>query len=268
MFEKVAAAQTVRPPWLRTRGVSASAAAHVAVVMAVASIPVPRGAPPQTVEQTTFLVLSQAPRVPERLAHLLGSGEKAATATPREPARGMADKGEARPSVADLRLALAGQAGAVPEIAPVPTTFDHGADQRVLAAAAGELSRGLRGKALLAGGGAEDSGVVSAELLAEPPRMVNYGQITRMLMRLYPHRLRATGVQGDVTVTFIIGVDGRVEMRSAKVLAAAHPDLAGPTLRALALMRFRPARVDGEPVRVRANLPVRWVLHGRLAQAR
>lgn len=263
MFEKVVAARTVRPPWLRPRGVSAAVAAHAAVVLAVTSIPLPPGAPPRTVESATFLVLQQAPGAPDTLSRLLAGAESA----PREPAKGGGgERREARPSVADLRLALLEESRAVPEIAPVPATFDRAADFRSLAAAAGTLSRGLRGTALPAGGDEADAGVIPVELLAEVPRMVNRGEITRLLVRLYPRRLQASGVEGDVMLTFIIGLDGRVEMRSVKVLAIAHPDLAEPTLRALTMMRFRPARLNGELVRVRAKLPVRWVLRGGQAR--
>jgi TonB family protein len=273
VFEKVAAPQTVRPPWLRLRGVSASAAAHAAVVLGIASIPPPAEPPLRTTEVATFLVLQQAARAPDTLSRLLAGtagGGLAASAAPREPApRPRGEGGEARPRIEDLRLASAAEAAAGPGVAPVPVPVTYGAaDLRTLSATADKLSRGLRGKTLLASAVAPDAGVFPAEALAEAPRMVNRPEITRLLVHLYPRRLRDTGIQGDVTLTFIIGVDGRVEMRSVRVLAAAHPDLAGPTFHALARMRFRPARVDGKAVRVRATLPVRWVLHDRLAQAR
>ncbi|HYR07712.1 MAG TPA: energy transducer TonB [Longimicrobium sp.] len=268
MFEKVTAAQTVRPPWLRPWGVSASAAAHAVVALAIVSIPVPAEPPPRTVETATFLVLLQTPRVPDRLSRVLADAKQAALTAPRVPfADPGSQGGKASPSVANLRLALPGEATAVPEMAPVPTSVDEGPGRRSLAAAAEALSRRVRGAALLAGGTAADEDVVAAELLAEPPRMMNQREISRLLGRLYPFRLRAAGVEGDVTLTFIIGRDGRVEMRSVTVVASAHPELTEPTLRALAMMRFRPARVSGEAVRVRVTLPVRWVLQGRLAQS-
>lgn len=264
MFEKVAAAQMVRPPWLLPWGVSAAAAAHAAFALAVASIPLPPRPPPRTVEEATFLMLQQVPRTPDAVARLQAGAE--APAVPREPAGG-GEGGEAHPAVADLRFTFPEEAGAVPEIAPVPGNFDGAADLRSLYATAAAISRGWSGAAVLADGGAADAGVISAELLAEPPRMANQGEITRLLVRLYPWRLRATGVQGDVTLTFIIGLDGRVEMNSVKVVSAAHPDLTEPTLRALAGMRFRPGRLARKPVRVRASLLVRWVLHGHGALA-
>lgn len=261
MFEKAVAAQTVRPPWLRPWGVSASVGAHAALVLAIAFIPAPPEDPPRGVEAATYLVLLQAPRTPDRMTALLASAEKAAAAAPGKPAGWPEDDGgKTRPSVANLRLAGAGETAVVPEIAPVPRIIDGAADLRSLAAAAGAVSRGWHGTDLRAGGGTADAGLVWADLLAEPPRMVNQGEITRLLVRLYPRRLRATGVEGSVTLAFIIGMDGRVEMRSVRVVATEHPDLTEPTLRALALMRFRPAQVNGKAVRVRANLPVRWVL--------
>jgi TonB family protein len=261
VFEKVAAAQTVRPPWLRPWGVSAAAAAHAAFALSVASIPLPPEDPPRTVESATFLVLQQAARAPDPPTRLAAAAPRASAGSPGS------EGGEARPAIADLRLVPPGEADAVPEIAPVPTSFDGAADLRSLAASA-VTARGLSAAALLAGSGAGAASVVPAELLAEAPRLVNREYITRLLVRLYPRRLRAAGVQGEVMLTFIIGVDGRVEMRSVKVVETAHPDLTEPTLHALSVMRFRPARVEREPVRVRANLPVRWVLYGALAQAR
>lgn len=267
MFEKAAAAQTARPPWLRPWGVSASVAAHAALVVAITAIPAPRKDPPRGVETATYLMILQAPRTPDRLAALLAREEAVAAAAPRKPTGWPGDEGgKARRSVGDLRLTVPGDAGGVPEIAPVPTNLDGVADLRSLSAAAGAMSRGWHGTDLLTGGPG-DAGAVWADVLAEPPRMVNQGEITRLLRRLYPRRLRATGVQGNVTLAFVIGRDGRVEMRSVRVVGTAHPDLTEPTLRALAVMRFRPARVSGEAVRVRAVLPVHWVLRGALAQA-
>jgi TonB family protein len=268
VFEKAAAAQTPRPPWLRSGGVSASVAAHVAGVLAIAALPARPDPPPRGVEAATYLMLLQVPRAPDRLFDVRADAEKAAAAAPQEPAGTPAGGGgEAGRSVTDLRLAPPGEAGAVPEIAAVPTSFDATSDLRSLTAAAGAISRGWPGTDLLAGGGPGDEVAFWADVLAEPPRMVNKGEITRLLGRLYPRRLRATGVQGNVMLAFIIGRDGRVEMRSVRVVATTHPDFTEPTLHALAMMRFRPARVSGEAVRVRASLPVQWVLSGALARA-
>jgi TonB family protein len=272
VFEKVTTARRVRPPWLRPWGVSVAAAAHTAVILGIAAIPVPADSPSQTVETATFLVLLHTPRAPDNLTGLLADAKKAtpaAPAAPRQPSGGAGSQGpDARPSIENLRLALPGAASPLPRIAPVPVYPDEVAGRRSLAAAAEALHRKLRGAALLESGRAAEADVVAAELLAEPPRMVNKGEITRLLVHLYPFRLRANGVEGDVTLTFIIGRDGRVDMRSVTVLASEHPDLTEPTLRALSMMRFRPARVSGEAVRVRATLPVRWVLNGGLAPVR
>ena len=74
----------------------------------------------------------------------------------------------------------------------------------------------------------------------------------------YPEQARRLGVQGDVTVQFVVDEEGRV--RDAAVVQSPHPALAQSALAAVHRQRFRPGTVDGWPVKVRFMVPVRYRL--------
>ena len=56
MFEKVGAATSARPQWLRPGCLGMAAAAHVVFAAGIASVPRPRIDPPRSVEVATFLI--------------------------------------------------------------------------------------------------------------------------------------------------------------------------------------------------------------------
>jgi protein TonB len=66
---------------------------------------------------------------------------------------------------------------------------------------------------------------------------------------VYPPKLSALGMQGQVHATFIVGATGRVDMASVRVLESDHPEFSESVRTALAEMRFRPARRGGKSVR-------------------
>jgi protein TonB len=99
---------------------------------------------------------------------------------------------------------------------------------------------------------------VELSALGEMPRLSNPRTMAEWWSELYPTRLLLRGVEGQAIVTFIIEMDGRVS--SLKILSSTHPDFGRATLRGARRMRFRPARLGGQPVRVRAVMPVQWVL--------
>jgi len=132
------------------------------------------------------------------------------------------------------------------------------------------LLRGLgdagRGGSGSAGGGlalGEDDGgapVVEYGVFTNPPRLMNRFLIRRLMSSDYPPRLQFRGIEGQVIVAFIIGVDGRPEMEHVQVVSATHEGFIPAALRGLRRMRFRPAQFDGHPVRVRVSLPLVWQL--------
>jgi TonB family protein len=65
----------------------------------------------------------------------------------------------------------------------------------------------------------------------------------------YPAALRAEGVSGQVLAQFIVNADGTVDVRSFKVIRSDHALFTAAVREALSGMRFKPAQVDGRPVR-------------------
>ena len=78
----------------------------------------------------------------------------------------------------------------------------------------------------------------------------------------YPQAAKDAGVQGRVTLQFIVYPDGSV--RDTKVLRGAHPDLDAEALRVVsASPDWTPGYVKGEPVKVTYTFPVIFQLSGK-----
>lgn len=63
----------------------------------------------------------------------------------------------------------------------------------------------------------------------------------------YPDGLRRAGVSGLVQLQFVVGIDGKVDERSVRVLTSSHPAFTLAAFQALRESRFRPARLGGRP---------------------
>ena len=78
----------------------------------------------------------------------------------------------------------------------------------------------------------------------------------------YPQAAKDAGVQGRVTLQFIVYPDGSV--RDTKVLRGAHPDLDAEALRVVSSSPdWTPGYVKGEPVKVNYTFPVIYKLSGK-----
>ncbi|MDT3365720.1 MAG: energy transducer TonB [Bacteroidota bacterium] len=76
----------------------------------------------------------------------------------------------------------------------------------------------------------------------------------------YPRVAEANGVQGKVYVSFIVGKDGR--LTDIHVTQGASPELDAEALRIVGKSpRWRPAKKDGQPVRVTYTIPVVFSLN-------
>lgn len=116
------------------------------------------------------------------------------------------------------------------------------------------------GPARTPGGGVEEA--VDASLVSEQPVLQNKLEVEQVLKRLYPRRLNHRNIQGDAVVSFVIDTDGRVDPLSVRIVSTTHPGFAEATVEGAKRLRFRPARLGGRTVRVRAELPIRWRLEG------
>jgi TonB family protein len=66
----------------------------------------------------------------------------------------------------------------------------------------------------------------------------------------YPEDLRQAGIEGFVTLEFVVDQAGRVEPRSITVLNSTHPGFEPPAIEVVRGSRFSPGRVRGLGVRV------------------
>jgi TonB family protein len=99
---------------------------------------------------------------------------------------------------------------------------------------------------------------VEVSALAELPRLTNPRTVAAWFSDLYPAGLMARGVEGRAVISFVIEMDGHIS--SLEVVSSTHPDFRRATLRGARRMRFRPAILGGKPVRVKATMPIDWVL--------
>jgi protein TonB len=77
----------------------------------------------------------------------------------------------------------------------------------------------------------------------------------------YPENLRASGIEGEVMVQFVVNENGRYEPGTLKVLDSSNPSFVASVKAALPQMRFRPARVGGQKVQQLVQLPFEFHLN-------
>ncbi|HYX70512.1 MAG TPA: energy transducer TonB [Terriglobales bacterium] len=85
------------------------------------------------------------------------------------------------------------------------------------------------------------------------------GYLVQRVQPLYPHLAKLTGVQGDVILQAMIDRDGRIEQLQA---VSGHPLLVSAALEAVRQWRYRPYRLNGQPVEVETQITVRFILSG------
>lgn len=74
-------------------------------------------------------------------------------------------------------------------------------------------------------------------------------QVTRAAQPHYPDALKSVGVEGVVSMRFIVGADGRVEPGSISVINSPHKLFSDAVRTALLNTRYRPAEAGGHAVR-------------------
>jgi TonB family protein len=107
---------------------------------------------------------------------------------------------------------------------------------------------------------AEEDTVHTYEVSAvtERPRPRNTGVLLRELERRYPPNLRDAQREGIVQARFRVNVDGSVSR--IRITRASRHEFAEPTVEALQVLRFHPARLNGRPVAVWVELPIQWTV--------
>ena len=72
----------------------------------------------------------------------------------------------------------------------------------------------------------------------------------------YPSTLKRDGISGLAAVQVVIDEKGKVI--SATVVKSTHPDFDRPALEAIERWTFKPAKVGGNPVKMRITIPFRF----------
>lgn len=92
-------------------------------------------------------------------------------------------------------------------------------------------------------------------LVDEVPALVSHPEIR------YPDVLRQAGIEGRVLVETVLDTLGRAELGSMRIASSTGTALFEiEALRVVLASRYRAARVDGQPVRVRIQVPVNFTL--------
>ncbi len=72
----------------------------------------------------------------------------------------------------------------------------------------------------------------------------------------YPDALKHDGITGVVALVIVIDEKGSIE--SCSVAKASHTEFERPAMDAVKNWKFKPAKKDGTPVKVRVTIPLRF----------
>jgi len=164
--------------------------------------------------------------------------------TPAQPPRPTAP-GVQLPLPGPIRLAVSPE---IPPVIPPPSAvpFDPTAYLGVGPDSGDILGRGVVGPSVSA------VPIYSVNVVEEQPERIG-GPVPR-----YPEVLRQAGIEGEVVVECVVDTLGRAEPGSIRVVSSTHALFEQPAREAVASSVFRPARLDGRPVRVRVQLPLNF----------
>src|ERR1700760_1099114 len=72
----------------------------------------------------------------------------------------------------------------------------------------------------------------------------------------YPDALKHDGITGVVALVLVIDEKGTIS--SVSVAKSSHPEFEKPAMEAVKNWKFKPAKKDGTPVKVRVTIPLRF----------
>jgi len=107
---------------------------------------------------------------------------------------------------------------------------------------------------LIGGGGEPPGRVLDARYVEEPPARLAHPPLR------YPEILRQAGVEGSVVVEAVLDTLGAVERSSIRVVQGGHALFEAEGVALVLGSRYRAARVNGRPVRVRIHVPVSFAI--------
>lgn len=78
----------------------------------------------------------------------------------------------------------------------------------------------------------------------------------------YPEGMRSVGIEGNVLLEFVVGVNGRVENGSIKVLSSTNKMFETEAIRTIQQSTFSPAKIRGTAVRQLVQQNIKFTLTG------
>jgi periplasmic protein TonB len=101
-----------------------------------------------------------------------------------------------------------------------------------------------------------DQGVYDVSAVEEIPRMRNRPAVVSALQRNYPPLLRDAGIGGTVQVQLVVNEDGTPDMSTVEIVSTDNEQFADAARRVVERMRFSPAKVNNQAVKVKVTIPV------------
>jgi periplasmic protein TonB len=101
-----------------------------------------------------------------------------------------------------------------------------------------------------------DQGIYDVGSVEQRPELRNSAAVISAVQRNYPPLLRDAGVGGTVVVSMVINEDGTPDVSTVEVVSTDHEQFSEVVRRVVERMRFRPAKVNNQAVKVRVQLPI------------
>jgi protein TonB len=136
-----------------------------------------------------------------------------------------------------------------PQLAEAPQQIPLSADLEIAVGSGGALAGFGNIQALTAAETVQQDAFDVADLEKRP-------EAVSQVPPTYPAELRKAKIEGQVTLVFILGEDGRVE--DARVENSSRPEFEKPALEAIRKWRFRPGEKDGQKVRSYVRIPMKF----------
>jgi TonB family protein len=92
----------------------------------------------------------------------------------------------------------------------------------------------------------------------EQPELLNAADVARLTEHNYPREMKRRRETGTVAMRILVRRDGVVDSAHVSVEYESQPGFADAAVRVARAMRFKPARVDGQPVSVWVLIPVQF----------
>lgn len=103
-----------------------------------------------------------------------------------------------------------------------------------------------------------EEGTYELAAIDEYPRLLNGAAVSRSFSQSYPPALRDSSVSGDVIVRLRVLEDGTVDPATTEALLSTDLAFEEPAIAGVRLMRFRPAKVNGRPVKAWIEIPIHF----------